>query len=192
MPSNFTQDWFTQNIPKWERYLMPLRELDKVNVLEIGCFEGRATKWLLENILVSDNSNITCVDTFTGGAEHSEETMSGVYDRFMENTKEWSEKIDLRVGTSKDWLLALVAVKAQFDLIYIDGSHDASDVMWDAVMSNELLRFGGILIFDDYGWKAPLEIWETPKPAIESFYFCFQDEYEIIDEGYQVILQKTS
>ena len=37
-----------------------------------------------------------------------------------------------------------------FDLIYIDASHYAPDVLSDAVLAFKLLKPGGILIFDDY------------------------------------------
>ena len=37
-----------------------------------------------------------------------------------------------------------------YDLVYLDGSHMAADVLEDAVLSFPLLKPGGILIFDDY------------------------------------------
>ena len=37
---------------------------------------------------------------------------------------------------------------ARMQVVYIDGSHDASDVLTDAVMAWKLLAQGGIMILD--------------------------------------------
>jgi predicted O-methyltransferase YrrM len=66
--------------------------------------------------------------------------------------------------------------KNYFDLIYVDGSHQASDVLFDAVVSFKLLRVDGIMVFDDYLWAEELparpafiDPLRCPKPAIDSF-----------------------
>ena len=53
--------------------------------------------------------------------------------------------------------IALVELAAEgrtstFDLVFVDGSHQATDVLTDAVISFQLLRLGGLMIFDDYLW----------------------------------------
>jgi predicted O-methyltransferase YrrM len=62
----------------------------------------------------------------------------------------------------------LISKGERFDLIYIDGSHAAADVMTDAVLSYLLLNVGGVILFDDYVWK-PDELTpaEVPFDAIE-------------------------
>jgi hypothetical protein len=47
----FTVDWFSRHLPVWNEVLMPLRGRP-LRALEIGCFEGAATTWLLDNVLV--------------------------------------------------------------------------------------------------------------------------------------------
>ena len=46
------------------------------------------------------------------------------------------------------------ATRVRFFLkqVYVDGSHHARDVLQDAVLAWGLLRPGGYMIFDDYGW----------------------------------------
>src|SRR5262249_31505110 len=61
-----------------------------------------------------------------------------------------------------------------FDLIYVDGSHQCPDVLFDAVVSFKLLRTGGIMLFDDYLWSEAVrpdltDSLRCPKPAIDSF-----------------------
>ena len=64
----FTETWFDGNIPNWTNLFTALKEqLDFVpkSVLEIGCFEGRATTWLCDNIL-QEGTRYDIVDTFGG------------------------------------------------------------------------------------------------------------------------------
>ena len=48
-------------------------------------------------------------------------------------------------------IYALLAEGRQgsFDFIYVDASHRAPDVLLDAVLAFQLLRIGGLIIFDD-------------------------------------------
>ena len=69
------------------------------------------------------------------------------------------------------------AGEAPFDLIYIDGSHTAADVLIDAVLAFQLLRVGGVMIFDDYLWSMEpalsVDPLNMPKPAIDAFAAIF-------------------
>jgi len=60
-----------------------------------------------------------------------------------------------------------------FDLIYVDGSHQASDVLADAVLSFHLLKNNGVIIFDDYLWyenfSYGIDPIRSPKIAIDAF-----------------------
>lgn len=51
-----------------------------------------------------------------------------------------------------------------FDLIYVDGNHEAEYVLEDAILAFRLLKPGGTIVFDDYGWAG-----ETAKDAIDSW-----------------------
>ena len=79
----YTQDWFSPNIPNFDR----VRELigRPERVLEIGCFEGRSTCWMLE-FLLPQHGHIVCVDSFKGGEEHADLDLSDLYWRFKHNT----------------------------------------------------------------------------------------------------------
>ena len=52
------------------------------------------------------------------------------------------------MGRSQDLLRAMTG--EPFDLVYIDASHEAADVLADAVLAWPLLKPGGFLGFDDY------------------------------------------
>jgi hypothetical protein len=69
----------------------------------------------------------------------------------------------------------LVAAGKQgyFDFIYVDGSHQAPDVLADAFLSFRLLRENGVIAFDDYLWQEALpdgiDSIRCPKLAIDAF-----------------------
>jgi len=179
-PYKFSTDWFSSNIPKWEKYLAPFKGKPNIHYLEIGVFEGRSIIWMLENILTHQTSKFTCIDPFWGD-------LMAV---FIENLKLAGslDKALIIKGFSQDKLKELSP--NSFHIIYIDGSHVAADVLADAVLSWPLLKNGGILIFDDYLLcpEMPLEL--RPQVAIEAFITAYRNRLEVIDRAYQVIVKK--
>jgi predicted O-methyltransferase YrrM len=184
----FTQDWFSHNIPVWQQ-VMPMVPERRV-CLEIGAFEGRSTVWLAENGI----KVIDCVDTWTGGEEHSQLDMLSVEEVFDHNMAQLSATADTVIrkhkGMSTKVLGTLIDCAATFDLVYIDGSHIAKDVLTDACMAWTMLRPKGILIFDDYLWGEPRDILHRPKAAIDAFANLFAEELDVIHSGYQFIVKR--
>lgn len=187
----YTHDWFTNNIGHWTRILSHLKGKPDLFFLEIGCFEGRATVWLLENILTHERSGIQVVDTFEGSIEHHDRGMSfsGVKERFLENISPYTEKVEIFEGTSAEYFSK--TPPQAFDFVYVDGSHQAPDVLLDAVFSFSDLKSGGIMIFDDYEWNAyPQDMNKNPKPAIDAFISIYKEKIEVIHKQYQVAIRK--
>jgi hypothetical protein len=194
MNKQFTTDWFSNNIPTWDIFLQDIKHHPNLNFLEVGCWEGRATCWLLENILTDESSKITVVDTFGGSPE--EDGMNGldfknVYSRFKHNTKEYDNKITIHNGYSNKMLKQL-GNEPLFDFAYIDASHTAYGTLEDAVLTHPLIKSGGIIIFDDYKWKDPNRPSDTDSPelGINCFVNAYADFYDVIFIGYQVGLKK--
>lgn len=188
--NNFTQDWFSHNI---ENFIIIKEMLPQCNsILEVGCFEGRATCWMLENML-PNNGSIVCVDTFKGSEEHTNVELGGLFERWRSNV-EWVRKVDqigtAYIGKSYDVLGQLIVQKEQFDFIYIDGSHTAPDVMTDACMAWGMLKSGGIMLFDDYLWTDVPGILHRPKLGVDFFTTLFSEQNELALLGYQYALRK--
>jgi predicted O-methyltransferase YrrM len=193
----FTADWFSENVPVWREML---RRFPPKRVLEIGSYEGRSASFLLSEC--ESLVELVCVDTWEGGAEHDKTAMPAVERRFDANVQsalaQRATPIRLRKIKSRSSLAlpALIAAnEPRFDLIYVDGSHEASNVLVDAVYAFQLLAVDGILIFDDYLWRdGTNDILNWPKTAIDAFVNCFHRKLIVFDGKplYQLYLQKTS
>jgi predicted O-methyltransferase YrrM len=178
----FTQDWFTVRIPKWTEILEPFKGKPNLHYLEIGVHEGRSALWMLENILTHPTARITCLDIFV---------VKDTYDRFLANLKlsGFEDKTTIIKGKSQTTLRSLPF--DSYDIVYIDGSHVAPDVLLDAALSWDLLKRGGIMIFDDYMWEWELPPQERPKIAIEAFLRIFKNELQVLHQEYQIIIKKN-
>jgi predicted O-methyltransferase YrrM len=187
-PDGFTQDWFTAHVPVWEQILAPLVG-KPAHALEIGVFEGRATTWLLDRVLTHPDSTLTWVDTFAGGAEHPSADLGGLETRFRANTARFGDRVSGHVGRSADELRGMTG--ARFDLVYIDGSHEAADVLADAVLAWPLVKPGGLVGFDDYAWRVFPEPQRCPALAVDAFLSVMRGRFEEVHRGYQVWVRKT-
>jgi hypothetical protein len=58
---DFAQDWFTDRIPQFERFLQHLKGTP-CRLLEVGSHEGRATTWLVENVATHPSAVIDTID----------------------------------------------------------------------------------------------------------------------------------
>lgn len=191
----FSQDWFSMNIPLWENYLSKFANAADIKFLEIGSWEGRSTCWLLEKILTHPTARITCIDTFKGSLEHlhfGEKYLQTIEERFDFNIARsgGGEKVQKIVGKSQE-VMRTLPLKS-YDIIYIDGSHLAADVLADAVLAWDLLKVGGTVIFDDYDFVFPEKPTQNTKNGIDSFLNCYSEKIKIIHKGHQVIIEKTA
>jgi hypothetical protein len=192
----FTQDWFSQNIERFQRHLNKFIDKPNLNFLEIGSFEGRSTCWILENILTGDDCKIFCIDSFEGGYDHDKIKINfkNVLGAFKNNTLEYKDKIFVYEQNSFKALLSSEINCRKYDFIYIDGSHIAKEVMEDIVLSFNLLKKDGIMIFDDYGWQdSNSKNWHLGKPsdAIDFFLKFYLPFIEVLEVNYQVVIKKT-
>jgi predicted O-methyltransferase YrrM len=185
----------------WDR-LIP--SLDPRLILEIGSFEGASACYLIERCGSRHALEIHCVDTWEGGIEHNSAgiDMASVSERFRQNTKLGVERAKFPVklvehrGPSARMLPALITAgyADRFDLVYIDGSHRAPDVLSDAVLSFQLLKVGGTLIFDDYLYAdTSHDLLDAPKLAVDAFMNIYSRHMRLIySENSQVLARKTS
>jgi len=179
----FSSDWFTYHIPIWEQFLSEFKGKANVRYLEVGVFEGRSAVWMLENILTHPSARLTAIDVF----------QDDLQDRFVGNINKsgFRDKVEIFKGKSQEKLRELPL--ESYDLIYIDGSHRAKHVFLDAALSWDLLKDGGLLIFDDYlpNTEFPLPYDLIPKGSIDMFLIAFGDEIKMVHHEYQIVIRKS-
>jgi hypothetical protein len=177
----FSSDWFTYHIPVWEQFLTEFKDKADVRYLEIGVFEGRSAVWMLENILTHPSARLTAIDIFP----------DDLLDRFAGNIEKsgFRDKVEIFKGKSQEKLRELPLTS--YDLIYIDGSHHAKHVFLDTALSWDLLKDGGLLIFDDYLPNTELPSDLSPNGPIDIFLMAFGDEIELLHREYQIVIRKS-
>ena len=193
----FTQDWFTHNTTNFTDCKNRLvEEFEEVtSIIEIGCYEGRGTCWMLENML-SDTGTIICIDPFQRIDNDQEDP--AVRDQVLEKrfnhnvnlSKKSTQTVNVIPTVSYTALATLISAAKQFDFIYVDGDHTGEAAMTDACMAWGLLRKGGIMLFDDYFWDHVPDILDRPKAAIDAFMNTFTRRFKVTGVGYQIAIQK--
>jgi hypothetical protein len=158
--------------------------------LEIGCFEGRASLWLLENVLTDPTSRLDVIDTFEGSPEFEVMGIDGsTLNRFTGNVAPHADKVTVMQGMSGDVLRTLPPVET-YDFIYVDGSHAAPDVLTDAVLAWPLLKQRGVMVFDDYLWVLSGSEHERPGIGIDAFRSAFGAQMALIFQEFQLAVAK--
>jgi len=130
------------------------------------------------------------------------------FDRNIEATGV-AYKIKKIKGSSEKMLRGLRLEK--YDYVYIDGSHLAKWVLSDAVLSWDLIKPGGLMIFDDYRrlekrpegykptglklldeylWKRKARNNASPKPAIDAFLKIYEPYLKVVFKKWQVVVRK--
>lgn len=189
---SFSHDWFTENIAGWEPMLKTL-DGRSARILELGSFEGLSACFLLWRL---PQAQLTCVDTFAGSPEHAamdvdHSRLEDVFDRNVALVD--AARVRKIAGKSADVLLELAHRGKRFDLVYVDASHLALDVIVDASLAWPLLVPGGILIFDDYEWRSPLgeDPLLLPGPAVDAFLGLVGRHCEVLAKGAQAVVRKA-
>lgn len=178
---HFTTDWFAQNAPVWTEVLRVYQGTPEIRYLEIGTFEGRSFFWMLDNVLTHPTSQAVGIDLFPGDVRT-------LFDANLAASGH-HERVTTIAGDSK--LVLRQLEPNSFDIIYVDGSHAAKDVLTDAVLSWILLRNGGVLILDDYNWQVDWPLEFRPRTSIDAFLTVFRNDLEVLIRQDQVIVRKV-
>lgn len=195
----FTNDFFSWNIPDWQRSLGHLAGRRDLFFLEVGSYEGKSACWLLQHILTDESSRLTCVDVF------DQQKSQGVYDttgldsasmssedRFDHNIQQTGAQYRVVKIKGFSGVILRTLPRLAYDFIYIDGSHIARDVLEDAVLAWPLLKIRGLITFDDYLWNDNSDPLLCPRIAIDAFLKVYKGHYRLVHHAYQVTLEKLS
>lgn len=135
------------------------------SLLEIGVYEGRGAAAAVAAL--PSLRSWTGIDPWHGPA------YSPARDNAEWNLRQFSRRhgIDLRIfDTTSDLACRqLRAAGEQFDMVYIDGNHEAAAVLDDSRHAWALVRPGGVVVWDDIPWT-PEGRADTPvRTGLEQF-----------------------
>jgi predicted O-methyltransferase YrrM len=166
-----TAGWFLENIPTWRSVVLPLLP-ERPRWLEIGSHEGLSACWTIENV---PGVRLVCVDVwdYLPAKEHFDYNVAG----------------RAEVHHCRSWDYLIKATPYSFDVVYIDGDHEAKSVIEDFVLAWPLVAVGGIIIFDDYKWKMSGIM--PPQPAIDALLHIYGSRIEVLHKDRQVIVKKS-
>jgi predicted O-methyltransferase YrrM len=186
MAYDFTVDWSSEIYPAMKDMLAHLVGKDGVEILEVGSYEGRTACWFLDEILTGEDCDIVCVEPFASYADRPTDDWDAVRRRWVDNTRGRALPVDAmwRVEDARNsdvrW--------TPFDAAFIDGDHSSAAVLNDAVRVFDLLKPGGILMFDDYEWRpVDRDPTDAPGTAIRAFVSCYRRKLELLHESAKLI-----
>jgi len=184
----FTHTWFIGSEIK-QKLLNFIDPTQRINVLEIGCFEGLSSVFFADQLLNHPESSLTCVDPFLSieNNDHSSFLMNNEEHNFDYNIKicNNSNKIDVKKITSDAFFNKN---ENMFDFIYIDGCHETEYIKKDMTNSFAALKHNGIMWMDDYNGGDGIKI----KNTMNNFLNHHEGKYKIIHIGYQLAIRKTT
>lgn len=187
-------NWFKQIAQhNFEQFLVPEAGKAGLRYLQLGCFTGDASVWLLENILNGTGSVLYDVDTWAGAEnEPIQEQMDfdDVYATYLAKTKRFNNLNSIKMTTQK-FLLNYNSEPSAFDFVYVDAHHTSASAFLDCELSWPLLKSGGLLAIDDYEWLHPdgVEI-HAPKLGIHMFLDRHDGEFDTLIINQQYWLRK--
>ena len=92
--------------------------------------------------------------------------------------------------TSDNFFKEKKDVNNNYDLIYIDGSHFANQVIKDASNSFDKLNINGIMIYDDFLRQYYEKKDENVIGGVCEFLKIYDNKIKIIFVGYQLFIKK--
>lgn len=157
--------WFEpENAEFLSRFVRP-----GITVLEIGCWLGKSTLWLAEE--VGPAGRVIAVDHFLGSDEHRHEpafqnVLPTLWEQFIANCWDHRDVITPVRAPSPTALAKLHVEGAAPDLIYVDGDHRYESALRDLMMS-ALLWPEATVTGDDFTLR-------TVEDAASNVAFCLR------------------
>jgi tetratricopeptide (TPR) repeat protein len=185
----FTWDWFSHRIPSWQQRLSHLAHRSGLQALELGCWEGRATCWLLDHILTSSDSQLLCLDRVFQARFDLNLDRSGARTRVTKR--------------SGNWLAHLAMLSpATYDLVHL-GSDSLTTLQQRLSLCWQTLKPSGILMVDEYcqGYSVSSstetshsidDLNQAFKAAIDQFLAGIPGDAEILYDNHQFLIRKLS
>jgi len=141
--------WFGRTFKEFTPLVLPFAGKPIV-YCEVGVWRGDSAVWMVENVLTNLKSFGVGIDDYAADTkrESNEEAKHIAYDRLKEYLN-WQFIFKRSQDALRDWKRLVGDLK--IDILYLDGSHFAHDVVMDWCFAWPHLTKGSLVIFDDYG-----------------------------------------
>jgi len=188
-------NWFDVTAKdNFEKYVPSVPNL---KVLQIGVYTGDATEWLLNS---RDIKALIDVDTWGGSGEEGHETIDFTavgahYDKrfagkFDKEGPIEKHKMDSDAFFEEERSFIGSDAAIEYDFIYIDGDHTATQTALDGLNAFQFLTKGGVIAFDDLTWRSGKGRFYDPLPGIEAFQHVCHEQVELIVANSQAWFKK--
>ena len=179
-----SKKWFINNLYFLKKNLSNI----KINaLLEIGSYEGRSALFFAN---LFKDSQITCVDTWSGSDEHNDD-FTKIENNFDLNVNELSKKNKINKIKSTSNIF-FDNNNNYYDFIYVDGDHSNEQVFKDLENSWACLNSNGYLLIDDYMWWYYKDLKKNPASAINIFINKNKKNIKKLLIWHQVLIQKNN
>ena len=144
---NFSNKWFLNNFDIFN-FFLPKEKNSKFDYLEVGCFEGLSSFFVLSeykavNAILLDIWDMPNPNSKT--LSHNFNSIEKAFDNNLSGFNFTKIKDDSVVAMRK-----LFKQNKSFDFIYIDGSHNGEDILSDAIEAFKILKKEGLIFFDGF------------------------------------------
>ncbi|WP_440922046.1 class I SAM-dependent methyltransferase [Candidatus Pelagibacter sp.] len=144
---NFSQRWFLNNFEIFTFFLPKDKSL-KFNYLEVGCYEGLSSFYVLSEYKFINAFFLDIWDMPNPNSKTLSTNFDLIEKAFDQNLSGFNfKKIK---NDSVISMRKLLKENVHFDFIYIDGSHNGEDILSDAIEAFKILKVNGLMFFDDF------------------------------------------
>ncbi|MDB4082087.1 class I SAM-dependent methyltransferase [Candidatus Pelagibacter sp.] len=137
-----TTDYFSINTFYWDSIIS--KNFKEFSYLEIGSFEGNSALYILKNF---KTKKVICIDVWDKFDDKDKDENLKIFESFNSNLNEFLDRFSFFKSTSDEYFKKN---NEKFDIIYIDGWHEAPQVYKDLNNSWNSLNTNGLIICDDY------------------------------------------
>ena len=144
---SFSNKWFLNNFDIFS-FFLPQDKNSKFVYLEVGCFEGLSSFFVLSEYKAVDATLLDIWDMPNPNSKTLSHNFNSIENTFDNNLSQFNFtkiKDDSVVAMRK-----LFKQNKSFDFIYIDGSHNGEDILSDAIEAFKILKKEGLIFFDDF------------------------------------------
>jgi len=165
-PATHIDGWMAAEFQQHFMQALKLVNTKNPTIIEVGTWKGLSAN-TMAHICKLDHKEpvIICIDTWLGSPEHMEgesassdmERVNGLptlFQTFLKNTKAHGndDVVYPFPIASTQGAHYLTGKDMKVDIIYIDAGHEYEAVLMDIKLYWELLKTGGVMIFDDWKW----------------------------------------